>query len=53
MFGKTVVSTVVALGLALQVSAHAAVNPPLGVTSGTAARSDVQRPNNVSTPLVS
>ncbi|KAH9921249.1 uncharacterized protein BXZ73DRAFT_51960 [Epithele typhae] len=45
LFSKTLLTFTAILGAALQAHAHAAVSPVLGV-SGTAARSDVQRPSN-------
>ncbi|KAL0959631.1 hypothetical protein HGRIS_011333 [Hohenbuehelia grisea] len=44
MFSKSLVASVVALALSVQVSAHAAVSPALGV-EGTPVRGNVQRPS--------
>eukprot|EP00753_Platysulcus_tardus_P019295 PLAT7091.8.p2 GENE.PLAT7091.8~~PLAT7091.8.p2 ORF type:complete len:202 (-),score=8.91 PLAT7091.8:135-740(-) len=44
MFAKHLLASLLAASLALQVSAHAAIAPALGV-KGTPARSDVQRPS--------
>ena len=46
MFSK-LFSAALVLGLTLQVSAHAIINPALGVT-GTARRNDVKRPSTAS-----
>lgn len=43
MFAKIWASSLLVLAICLQVTAHAAVSPPLGVT-GAATRADVQRP---------
>jgi len=45
MFSKILTSSALVLALALQVHAHAAVSPALGV-SGTPVRADVQRPSD-------
>ncbi|KAH9478572.1 hypothetical protein JR316_0009029 [Psilocybe cubensis] len=45
MFSKVWTSATLVLALALQVSAHAAISPALGVR-GTPARNNVKRPNN-------
>ncbi|PPQ84906.1 hypothetical protein CVT25_004574 [Psilocybe cyanescens] len=45
MFSKVWTSAALVLALALQVSAHAAISPALGV-KGTPVRNNVKRPNN-------
>jgi len=45
MFAKIWTSAALVLALCMQVSAHAAVSPALGV-SGTPVRGNVKRPNN-------